>query len=423
MSDSLASLWFAHALRSALQHLWDPTELRKSALVDLFELHQHKDPVRALRHLLVEAIESVKPAGTVPSRSNAWRTYHILSHHFVEQQTQHEVASDLGLSTRQLQRHERLALQVLADYLATRYDLNRLPGRKVSLSTSAEADFSSSADASTREQELAWLQRSVPSGPTDVGDVLQAALQVVAPLAHILDVRVDCQIPENLLPIAAQPIATRQALLIVLTVAIRHVPGGQVRIGVEKRGATECVGVHSLRQGASTSTLTKEDVQPLEMAQQLIALSGGSLEVSADDRSPEPFIASLTLPVVGQVPVLVVDDNTEVLELFRRYLAGSRYRIVGVSDPRHVLSTAEELAAHIIVMDVMLPGIDGWELLGRLRAHPKTYDVPVVICTILPQEQLALALGAAAFIGKPFSRQALLSVLDHQLGLLSREHR
>ena len=72
-------------------------------------------------------------------------------------------------------------------------------------------------------------------------------------------------------------------------------------------------------------------------------------------------------------------------------------------------------APHLIVLDVMLPGIDDWELLGRLRAHPRTRAAPIIICTILPQKELALALGAAAFIRKPVSRPALLSALDHQV--------
>jgi CheY-like chemotaxis protein len=60
----------------------------------------------------------------------------------------------------------------------------------------------------------------------------------------------------------------------------------------------------------------------------------------------------------------------------------------------------------------MLPGLDDWEMLGRLREHPQTHGVPVIICTILPQEQLALALGAAAFLRKPVRREQLLAKLD-----------
>jgi CheY-like chemotaxis protein len=54
-------------------------------------------------------------------------------------------------------------------------------------------------------------------------------------------------------------------------------------------------------------------------------------------------------------------------------------------------------------------------LLGRLHEHPGTHNIPVIVCTILPDEDLALALGAAALIRKPVSRLTLLDALDRQL--------
>ena len=66
----------------------------------------------------------------------------------------------------------------------------------------------------------------------------------------------------------------------------------------------------------------------------------------------------------------------------------------------------------------MLPEIDGWELLGRLREHPRTGKTPIIVCSILPQEDLALALGAATLIRKPVSQSAFLLALDQQLDRL-----
>ena len=62
-----------------------------------------------------------------------------------------------------------------------------------------------------------------------------------------------------------------------------------------------------------------------------------------------------------------------------------------------------------------MPQDDGWTLLGNLRVHPKTRSIPVVVCTILSQKDLALALGAAEFIQKPISRTEFLSTLERQL--------
>jgi CheY-like chemotaxis protein len=129
------------------------------------------------------------------------------------------------------------------------------------------------------------------------------------------------------------------------------------------------------------------------------------------------------LPAAEQIPVLVIDDNVDVLKLMERYLSSGRYRFIGVSDPQEALTQAAQWAPAIIVLDVMLPEVDGWELLGRLREHPATSNTPIIVCTILPHQQLALTLGAAGFIRKPVSRQAFLEALDKQASRLLRGSR
>ena len=59
--------------------------------------------------------------------------------------------------------------------------------------------------------------------------------------------------------------------------------------------------------------------------------------------------------------------------------------------------------------------IDGWEMLGRLREHPQLEGIPILVCTILPQDKLALTLGAAGFVSKPVNRESLLEALNRQL--------
>ncbi len=71
----------------------------------------------------------------------------------------------------------------------------------------------------------------------------------------------------------------------------------------------------------------------------------------------------------------------------------------------------------------MMPGVDGWEILARLRQHPLTGNLPVIVCTILPERELALALGAAGFLPKPVTRQALLGALRRAAGEEPRESR
>ena len=147
------------------------------------------------------------------------------------------------------------------------------------------------------------------------------------------------------------------------------------------------------------------------MAQRLVTLSGGTLELAAED-AHRPFCARAHFPAVEQATVLVIDDNLDTLQLLSRYLEGTRYRFAGTPEPQRALELAEQLAPQIIILDVMLPGMDGWELLARLRGHPRTHNVPIIVCTILPHEDVALALGAAALLRKPVTQMEFLAALD-----------
>jgi CheY-like chemotaxis protein len=64
----------------------------------------------------------------------------------------------------------------------------------------------------------------------------------------------------------------------------------------------------------------------------------------------------------------------------------------------------------------MMPRVDGWELLARLRQHPITAEIPVIICSVLADEELAHSLGATAVVRKPVTKQAFLTALDRAIG-------
>jgi CheY-like chemotaxis protein len=123
----------------------------------------------------------------------------------------------------------------------------------------------------------------------------------------------------------------------------------------------------------------------------------------------------VAIPELEQLPVLVIEDNLDTLQLFRRYASGTRYRLITSADPEQALSLAEETHPRVILLDVMMPQVGGWKVLARLRQHPLTEDTPIVVCTILPQEELALALGASGYVRKPVTRQDFLTALDRQI--------
>ena len=418
MGARSASTSFVRDLRRALRYLYDPVALRHSPLLVLFELEQKGDAPVSLRRLLLEAIEALKPNPETPPQANAWRVYQILYERYTEQFSQEEVATHLALGTRQLRRLEGRALRVLADYLWTHYDLER---KSVAVNQAAaqakESRMPANAATPSREQELEWLRTSYPNETISVVEVVQPALKVVAPLLNAMGVSTECTLPGSLPRLLIQPMTLRQALVNVITAAIRAVPQGRIEIGATAHGCEVAVRIQACKGGRQSSAAA-DDRTNLEMARQMVRFSGGSLTVVQAKDKQYPFTARFTLPAASEVRVLVIDDNVDTLQLQQRYLAGSRYRFTGAADPHQALALAAEMPPDIIVLDVMLPGVDGWELLGRLREHPRTQGVPIIVCTILAQEQLALALGAAAFLHKPVTRDALLAALDEASSLI-----
>jgi len=421
---------FARYLRRSLLSLYDPSVLRGSPLTDLLGVAQRDDVISALRYTLISAIESLRPNENAPSASKSWRVYQILRRRYVEQVMQSQVASELGLSVRQLQRDEKLARGMLVDHLWITHDLENQENSFESMDAQVDNQASlTDAHIPSRTQELEWLKKSVRSQMTDVGEMIRRVLETISSLMKSSGVSVEYAAQEHSPDVPLQVPVLRQALLNILSTTIRHFPGGRISIYSEVLSQELHIDVCATA-GPDAPSLPQPDAsEDLRMAQELIRLCQGSLEIAAgagDEHIPgsverDVFNVKVTLPVVKKVTVLVIDDNADALQLFQRYLSGGRYHFVGTQDSLRGMALAEELSPQIIVVDVMMPERDGWTLLGQLREHPRTRSIPVVVCTILPHEELAFSLGAAAFIRKPVKRVDLLSALDQQLDLPPKE--
>ncbi len=392
-------------LRAALTHLYDPAALRDSRLMALLGLENRADAIVALRRLLLEAIESLKPADDVPTQSRSWRYYHILSGRFTEQLTQFEVGNDLGLSVRQLRRQEKRALAVLADLIWTRYKLE-----------SAEA--ASAPGPQALGDELAWSQAAFSSESAEVEALIQSALDTAEPMLRESAVGLDYAPGEGLPRLALQLVPTRQALLNVITTALDWMNEGRLVLRAGHQPGDRHVSLSVTGYGSLAAGAAELGAERLSVARELLSFSGGSLHYDADSVGDQVCVFRLRLPTDKQITVLAIDDNPDTLQLLQRYTADTRYGLQCESDPARSLALAEETMPDIILLDVLLQDIDGWELLGRFRAHPRLGDQPVIVCTILPQRDLALSLGAAAFLSKPLSQRQLLSVLDAQVDRL-----
>jgi signal transduction histidine kinase/DNA-binding response OmpR family regulator len=109
--------------------------------------------------------------------------------------------------------------------------------------------------------------------------------------------------------------------------------------------------------------------------------------------------------------VLVIEDDRHSAELLALYLEGAGYRTALARDGVEGLELARRLRPCAVVLDIVLPRLDGWDLLARLKADPATASCPVVIVSMLDQRGKGFALGAADYLVKPVDRDEMLEAL------------
>ncbi len=110
--------------------------------------------------------------------------------------------------------------------------------------------------------------------------------------------------------------------------------------------------------------------------------------------------------------ILVVEDEEDILELIRYHLAREGYAVVPALTGEDALKAVTQKAPDLILLDLMLPGVDGLEICRRLKADPRTATIPVVMVTAKGEESdvvTGLELGADDYITKPFSPRVLIA--------------
>ena len=116
--------------------------------------------------------------------------------------------------------------------------------------------------------------------------------------------------------------------------------------------------------------------------------------------------------------VLVVDDEPDVLLLCRVNLEFEGYEVVEASDGERAMEQVRAERPDIVLLDVMMPKMDGWQVLAAIKDDPELKDIPVVMLTAKVQDQDQIrgwSSGAAEYITKPFSPLALSQVLQDVL--------
>jgi PAS domain S-box-containing protein len=121
-------------------------------------------------------------------------------------------------------------------------------------------------------------------------------------------------------------------------------------------------------------------------------------EVLATRRGPDPL-------------VLLVDDDPQTLELFRRILAKRGFAVISAESGKRGLELAKSAKPDAVVLDVKMPGMSGWDVLSRLKLEATTATIPVIMITVMQQQEIGQTLGAADYLVKPIDPDRLIEVL------------
>ncbi len=113
--------------------------------------------------------------------------------------------------------------------------------------------------------------------------------------------------------------------------------------------------------------------------------------------------------------IMAVDDEQEILRLLKRILEPEGYDVVVAADGRSALALPEEEEPDLILLDIMMPGLNGFQVLGLIRQHS---NIPVIMLTARGEVTTlrdALSLGADDYVRKPFGREELLARIRAKL--------
>jgi CheY-like chemotaxis protein len=394
---------FIKYLHEALNHLSDPKKLLASPMVGLLKLSNRPDKIMALQNILIDAIKSLQPPSDSPSNSKAWRQYESLFYRYIEGFSQQEVAEQLNLGVRHLQREQNSALEILADSLIRQFTINEGPNNQNIINNNSP-DF-----IEAEEAELAWLKEYSINSPLEVQPALASIFETISIIAKDHNVQIKVNIQENLQGLAIHPVAFNQIMLNLLTVGVTLAENGWISVAAILTNDVVGIEIQTTKFTNNSFASLNELTIKIRMAQRLLSICSGKLEVS---ETFSLFRATLTIPIFDRQILLVIDDNPDTLQLFERYCSNTRYQVIPCQDPSEIMDLVKKQAPDIIIIDVMMPQIDGWLVLSRLRIHPLTASLPIIICTILPQEELAFSLGATGFLRKPVNRQEFLKLLE-----------
>lgn len=260
--------------------------------------------------------------------------------------------------------------------------------------------------------------------------------------------------PQQISPIYSDESKVAQILRNFVSNALKFTEQGEVRVQAVQTGQTVTFSVSDTGIGISPEDQERifEDFVQIEsrlqqqvrgtglglpLSQKLAELLGGSISVHSQPGQGSTFSASIPIvyphtvelpslppPIAldgllqiepltpAHLPILVIEDHDETIFLYEKYLHQSRYQCIAARTLEQGRQVLQKLQPAAIVLDILLDGQNGWTFLQELKTDAATCNIPVLVVTVINNEQQALALGADGFLIKPLDGLPLLRKLN-----------
>ena len=399
---------FSEMVANAYEHFYDLVYLRTHPLIEALNLdfsRTRKENSWQLHDILLRTIEELDPGPRAPAFSYEWRRHRLAVLRYIDGLDPTAVASQLNISRRHFYREQKKANEALAKILWQRYVASRTPSQVVPQKT-MEKDTSLSRLELLRQEATHMGQHDIC---TRIGGVIDGVLRLFQQTLTSQNLEVAVTLPQPSPDVLMNEGLLRQMLVGMFGYLIEQADTATIRLSARAEAATfflnmtvdPTAAVHPMPQPAM-----KERIRELE---EMAVLCNLPIHVSSVDRKVIGF--ELQLPIGRRHTVLVVDDNHDVLELFERYLTLHQYEVVTAETAHEALTFALQLHPDFISLDLMMPDQDGWDVLQTLLNQPETCHIPIMVCSVLRQKDLALMLGATTFLEKPITEDSLLTAL------------
>ncbi len=277
----------------------------------------------------------------------------------------------------------------------------------------------------------------------DVAPVVQEVCDTVEGLMAKKGNAFEVDVPSDLGAMRSDSVKLRQCLFNLLSNAAKFTEGGRVELTVRRDGGTLAFRVADTGIGMTRGQLERlfqrfaqADVSTtrrfggtglgLALTRAFAEMMGGEVTVESAEGVGTTFTLSLPADVqervaeVAKAPrrhdnagrVLVIDDDPHMRELLTRFLGRNGMAVTVAPDGEAGLAAARESRPSAILLDVMMPRMDGWAVLSALKSDPALADIPVIMISMMRDKGLAYSLGAAEYLTKPVYWQRLKEAVE-----------